>query len=600
MSEENSHDHGSQEQSATMREFRMHKELLWSVIQAQAGTADKAILEGVMNAVDAVATTCRIEIDQDGFVIEDDGVGFESKQVIEEFFETFGAPHKEGDAIYGRFRMGRGQLFAFASTVWRTGRFEMRVDIMRDGLEYKLEEGLEQRNGCRIEGKWYEPMKSSAVYRSVMDIRRLCAWMQIPVIVNSVQANRLPQNEKWDIETEDAFTKLSPSGALSVYNMGAFVKHYSADEFGVSGVVVSKTALKVNFARNDVLTSRCLVWKRIMGTLVELRGQLKTKAVLTESERNALARALAAGEIQYAEIANIGLMFDAKGHYRSLASLREKRVCMALDKTELGIGERIIDSGLGVCLSIKAISSFGVEDLASFLKLIRDSPSGARDYWFEASTVRGLAPDITSFHDVIESSRLPPHQAALLVGLQALGDAVAFSMSVFLAKLESHSPDCFEPFRQAETHPKVPKRKIVLGKSDTADAWTDGEHYIAFNVELVRQAVSNGGQPRVQSFLMLMCHEYCHNGTDIGGHSHSPEFYKFFHDFVSLCASDFSIRRATYTLLKAYEEAITKLGKMPKPGIASSIRCNTDELGTMDRVMGESAFVLDQSLRSCK
>lgn len=45
------------------RAFRMHKDLLWSVIQSQSGTFEKALLELVMNAVDANATEVCIQFD---------------------------------------------------------------------------------------------------------------------------------------------------------------------------------------------------------------------------------------------------------------------------------------------------------------------------------------------------------------------------------------------------------------------------------------------------------------------------------------------------------------------------------------------------------
>ena len=99
-------------QDSEIRKFKMHPDLLFSVIKSQAGTQEKAILEAVMNAVDAGATKCEIKIDENGYSIVDDGKGFVSRQEVDEFFETFGTPHKEGDATYGRFRMGRGQLFA--------------------------------------------------------------------------------------------------------------------------------------------------------------------------------------------------------------------------------------------------------------------------------------------------------------------------------------------------------------------------------------------------------------------------------------------------------------------------------------------------------
>ena len=45
------------------RKFRMHPDLLFSVIKAQAGTLAKALMELVMNSVDAGAS--RIEIMMD-------------------------------------------------------------------------------------------------------------------------------------------------------------------------------------------------------------------------------------------------------------------------------------------------------------------------------------------------------------------------------------------------------------------------------------------------------------------------------------------------------------------------------------------------------
>ena len=88
------------------REFRMDPALLWSVIESQAGSAEKALLEAIMNAVDAGATRCDITLSETGYSVQDDGGGFKSRDDIEQFFETFGTPHKDGDgAVYGTYRM---------------------------------------------------------------------------------------------------------------------------------------------------------------------------------------------------------------------------------------------------------------------------------------------------------------------------------------------------------------------------------------------------------------------------------------------------------------------------------------------------------------
>ena len=85
------------------REFRMDPALLWSVIESQAGSAEKALLEAIMNAVDAGATRCDITLSETGYSVQDDGGGFKSRDDIEQFFETFGTPHKDGDGAVAAF-----------------------------------------------------------------------------------------------------------------------------------------------------------------------------------------------------------------------------------------------------------------------------------------------------------------------------------------------------------------------------------------------------------------------------------------------------------------------------------------------------------------
>src|ERR1051325_290463 len=121
------------------RRFQMHHQLLHDVILRQAGTLGKALLESVMNAVDARATRCEISLTADSVIVQDDGIGFRSREEIEQFFEVFGQPHQTGEEkVYGTFRMGRGQMFAFGHNLWKTAHFEMEVDVKRSGLDYVL------------------------------------------------------------------------------------------------------------------------------------------------------------------------------------------------------------------------------------------------------------------------------------------------------------------------------------------------------------------------------------------------------------------------------------------------------------------------------
>lgn len=92
-------------QPVTQHEFTADPNLLVSVIKSQAGTLSKALLEGVMNSIDAGSARVDITVTQTTFTIADTGKGFRSAQEVQAWFGRFGTPHQEGDAIFGRFRM---------------------------------------------------------------------------------------------------------------------------------------------------------------------------------------------------------------------------------------------------------------------------------------------------------------------------------------------------------------------------------------------------------------------------------------------------------------------------------------------------------------
>ncbi len=124
-------------------EFKIDKNILYSIIVKQAGTLQKAFLELVMNSIDAKASEIRIEFNGKTFSFYDNGKGFDSEDEIHKFFGTFGTPHKDGDAVYGKFRMGRGQIMAFSQNQWKSNTFFMDVDI-------KIEELITNLNPIKI------------------------------------------------------------------------------------------------------------------------------------------------------------------------------------------------------------------------------------------------------------------------------------------------------------------------------------------------------------------------------------------------------------------------------------------------------------------
>lgn len=525
-----------------VRQFRMHPDLLFSVIKAQAGTHEKALLEAVMNAVDAGATECNITLDEKGYVISDNGKGFSSRQEIEDFFETFGTPHKEGDATYGKFRMGRGQLFAFSRTVWHSNEFMMDVCIKTRGLDYVLKEKQNPFKGCKITGTWHEKVKSSEILGLTKEFKLLVKYMQIPIIFNGENISENAEKQKWDAQTPEAYIKkMDSSGTLSVYNLGALVCHYPSSKFGIGGVVVAKQQLNVNFARNDVLVTQCKVWKKISLKLNELMGiETKKKSVLSDSERIAMVNNLLSGKSYISQMLNKGVLMDITSKKPTInALLKTKRLSFSSgDRYSRMVEEKIHTQELAFVLDHDMLDRFGVNKPEQFVakinKLIKLNNEYEATLGYRKAREEGISSiyqefkptliPIEKLHKNFNSSfefknekTITKKDACVLRVLNELSPQISGLIDTFI--------NTKEKITSWNDMKKQTVRKISVGISQVAEAWTDGYSYIAF-------AERNISYPYAQSLISTMIHEYCHNEATNETHSHGIEFYSMFHDIA--------------------------------------------------------------------
>lgn len=562
-------------QDSEIRKFKMHPDLLFSVIKSQAGTQEKAILEAVMNAVDAGATKCEIKIDENGYSIVDDGKGFVSRQEVDEFFETFGTPHKEGDATYGRFRMGRGQLFAFSSTIWKTTTFEMHVDVQKSGLDYIFKENLPFVNGCTILGSWYKKMATQELFVMLKELENLIKYMQIPVFVNGKNLSVDPVKQKWDYKEDDFFVKVNKNGnTLSVYNMGALVSHYPASRFGVSGTVVTKSALKVNFARNDVLASECSLWKKITKKMKEIMGiETSKKNVLTDAEREAILDDVLMNQTLIGEIINKGLLIDISGKKISFKSLIDaKRITFSTGNYKLKkVEERINDHKLAIVLAENNLSKFYVKTPTEFVQKVKEliqfnndqadilaAPYRQSDWkkyheFYSLKIYSSFNPDIVDINtlisgfknssDTIEDSKLNKKQLIFLRSVREINGWIARLVH------SSMNPDS-RSWQEAQKY----ERSLSLGKSEVADAWTDGKTYITIEERNISASP--------MKIVHLLVHEYCHNTATNESHDHGSEFYEAYHEMFHLFSNQLLECAVKYQ--KAFNKNMLKEGVKPK------------------------------------
>lgn len=530
------------------RKFGMHPKLLMDVIKRQAGTLAKAVMEGVMNSVDAKAKECRISLAGNLITLVDDGQGITKREYIESFFETFGAPHAAAEQKrFGTFRMGRGQMFSFGVNKWRTGPFEMRVDVNKDGLDYDLfETPADIRKGCEISIELYEKLKPSDLATLKEQVVEWCQYAPIKLYVNSELVTIDPEEEKWDHVLDEAYIKLRSTGNLVIYNLGVHTLEFPNDRFGTGGVVISRQQLKVNFARNDI-QSDCPVWKKIKPQVQQYANErTEKKATLTDGQRKHIADAIRLGTDYktWNSIRELKVITTVNGRHFSISDFvscyrygGKVSVCPAGDRR----GDKLFQHRAAFILAQDTLDRFHVKSIEKLLELLQkvQMEPYQRDVFKELKILdfEDLAKGMDGKYDVLEEKELTADEQ---LWLAIIGKCRRW------VKLAYRDED--------EEHQRwYDRRKIILGTSKQADGWTDGETYIVVGRQfLKRQAFDLAGFHALGSLLL---HEFCHDGPDTAEHEHGQEFYELFHDSIG-CLGNFTMACAVYL-----PEILEKLGR---------------------------------------
>lgn len=531
------------------RQMKMHPRLLWDVIHRQAGTLGKAILEGVMNSVDAGASYCELTLDRESFSISDDGKGFASDQEIEQYFETFGYPHEEGDATYGRFRMGRGQIMSFGSSHWETNNYRMDVDFrpQKDekgddfALGYNFSKVSDKVKGCSVRVNLYDKLTPSQLDNIRREIMDYVKYVGIPVSLKMQQGDQLvekvistpPSDVEWDEETDDGFIKYKASGTLDVYNQGVLVTRLHSSLHGVSGVVVSKTPLDVNFARNNVQSS-CAVWKRLTKHLAaKNKESVKRSPVLSDHQRAYLATSLANNEITMEELDDARIVTDVTNSHHKFSvfhTLAKQGRPIVIASRGNRVAEMAHTRKVAFAISDACAEHFGASTEAELVDVIQQIYKKNR---FGPPKLRTMGIDdlnemISSTHEPIEDKELNKAELLALRVIREGNKVLHFGgryydyrngTNVFDVEADPHK----SPYSDRDN-----KRKISVGSSDTALAWTDGTSVIFIERRQLKRVKE--GYKGMLALSNLLLHEYLHNGPSTGTHDHGVEFYERFHD----------------------------------------------------------------------
>ena len=526
------------------KRFTAHDNLIYLVIERQAGTVAKSALEAVMNSIDAGATHIDVRVNCTGLVIKDNGKGFKSEEEIDAWFGEFGNPHEvddngySKDARYGTFRSGRGQLFAFGRNTWLTNDWRMEVDVRGKGLDYTMQRLPEPVPGCEVRVDFYEPLSAYDQMNTVREITKFCKYVDCTLMVNGQQVNTPPAGQKWDDEDELAWVRLSDSqwGGVEVYQLGVFVETIPASVYGCSGTVVTKQQIRLNFARNQVIRS-CPRWKEVC-RMLRAKGEkrIRQKFELNESERVSVLQRLLAHDESLGSVACMGILPDVTGRVWSPSQVSNQTTATgARRQFELGPDGRLLVSFArrGDSLGDKVMQQRQAMVFdRSLLDELQTTPS---EFFSTLADLMTRTSDIATptFRRLVYK---PLEEITKLVNLtdyrlvdprkQTPTETRALAVLTDVCRALNYAVYRRDGYRSAR-----PARTLRIGESDVADGWTDGSTYVAINRRFLSRTNLNT-EAGWQKLLILMAHEYSHDSSSAETHVHGHRFYELFHELA--------------------------------------------------------------------
>lgn len=588
--------------------FELDPQIIHHIIYSQAGSIGKAIIELLMNSVDAGATSVRLSMTKSGFNCRDDGRGFASREDVLRYFGRFGTPHQEGDATYGRFRLGRGQIMAHATTEWSSNSWKMTVDTRSMGYNYDLDDLSEGTPGCTIEGSWYEPLNDLELMSAIQEIRDLVRYTTIAVELNGKIITRDPSSEKWDFEDEWAYYRAKEEGPVSIYNQGVLVRHDSSHVWGAGGLIVSKQAIDLNVSRTEILRKTCVVWKPIAKQFGQLANEVSARLGdhrKTEARREKNARALLSGDPQITSIfqrEEVITLLPGKRHVTLQDFIRRARrdhkgkITIVEYGNDVPKGEAIARDGIIQVVHPQTLERFGCNGQEDFQEVLERAIANVSEAftngktWSEEDLVRWFPmPELVSFSTLrdafVERTQIVSEKTALDKETRRAWVALRWCIQQYAGACSGAKR--YTDGRMAYDEPRM---HVLLGESNSAEAWTDGDSYLAINVRIVKRLIAEPLKTAAYIFGLVE-HEIAHKGDSLEC-GHDEAFYQRYHD-ISIQMSP-ERQRFMHMWLMKYTTSMESEGKKAS-GNAWRERYLVDRVGSGRVKRGLSPAIEDLS-----
>lgn len=534
-------------------EFEVDKAIINDLIHAQNGTIATALRELIMNAIDAGSTTCIIALNKQGFSIADTGAGFADKASIEQVFKRFGEPHQEGDAVFGRFRIGRGQIMGFGVITWHSNSFKMHTDVRHRGNGFQLvEDDNDTYQGCTVSGTFYDPIDDWDLRSIKEELSKLVKFADLDISLNGISLTTDEQIE-WDIEDDELKIKWCPQrrDGIMLYSQGVFVKEIPRYSYGLDADIITKRQLKLNMARNEISEVDPL-WKKIDQHLKAQSLTIAKKSQrMSEETRKSVIYQLVGRQVHLYDVMHLPLLKDCRGRCISLKTLAKNLTPLTVAPKGSRLAEKLAARKTIFVFAHDELRLWDVSTLEQWVENLLEQALENRytlmryDQWASLTLL-----DFDSINTEFDESMVLLSPSKLPVRVAAARSAIAYASGVMSKRITKHSDY------------EVNKRKIFIGESDVADGWTDGMTYIAVNMAMTT-LLDSGYYGAVQLSLLLL-HEYCHDSQDHGSHEHDFDFFERYHDLSSTYRDEIVGHTATSLFNRYLSELGQRKEMLPK------------------------------------
>jgi len=445
--------------------FRQDVGLVKAIMECVANSIDEYRLNGKIKKVEVCVTSSTV-------TVTDFGNGISTLDELKAKVGTYGDSVKRDDNLtIGHFGLGIAQMFAKGICTIRTQQFVMVVDARKDCKNFCLSTTEDKFKGFTIECRLYNELSSVEVNDVIYQLKNKISYPQL--IINGKKA--VEDKLVFRYETEHFKIEYAKKiGKTKFFNLEFFIKEF--DDL-IKARIYTKHPVQLNIQRNDFADK------------TENENMLKEVYSFFASVIANNGRKLASAGIKLMEICpeivsnleDVPIVKDTRGKAYTIRELRNMYI-VGLASNERLAGRVREKTGI-IQLSVDDMSWRVINVLkANNIDLMRTEDIAVKFHIHEKKRI-------------FRESDLTSKQKKNLRRMEL--------MCYLLTKDRDMS-----------------YRKIHIGSSNTAMAWTDGKRYIVFRGSLFK---SNAFNFHFEGYHIL-CHELAHDGEDEYNDAHDYDF----------------------------------------------------------------------------